>query len=146
MALYKTGLNRTPRRLKWTGIGGTTQDTSSSVIISVDSCPFPTQPFCSIWNGRIGDIRQTITPDFIKYSEFSAPNDRILTNESIFLSIISQIFRVEFSDSFSINIYLRYRMKVETESVQPIVPQFVSHGLPTIDHWMKTLGSEALLP
>ena len=42
--LYNTGANRTPWRVSRTGIDGATPDTSSSRIITVDSCTSPTPP------------------------------------------------------------------------------------------------------
>ena len=52
----------TPRRVSRTGIDRTTPDPSSSVISALARCISTTTPSGFIWNGSIGNMRQTNTP------------------------------------------------------------------------------------
>ena len=93
----------------------------------------PPPPYCCIWNFRIGNIRQTTTPSFIKSSELNAPIDRTLTNDFIFPFVRSHILWDELSGSSSWDLYLCCKINVTIESVKSRGPQFVIHRLPTID-------------
>ena len=58
----------------------------------------------------------------------NAPIDIRLTNDFILLSVSIQIICDEFTNISSRDLYLRCRMNVATDYVQPM-----SHGIPTID-------------
>ena len=62
----------------------------------------------------------------------NATINRIFTNDSIFLSVSIQILCDEYYDISSRYLYLRCRMNVVTNSIQPTGSQFVIHGLHNI--------------
>ena len=66
--------------------------------------------------------------------------DKILPNYSNAPSVVSQILRDELSFSFGRNLYLRCRMDVATDTVQPMGPQLVIHELLTIDTLNEKIG------
>ena len=133
---YRTGAKSTPKIMIRTGIDGSTPDVSGNVISAVDICPSTTPTYVCIWNGSIGNIGKTVTgtkPSFRDTSELHTYIGGILTNNSNFLSVGSQIICDELSVSSGKNIYLRCRMDVTAETVHPMGTQLVSHGLTTID-------------
>ena len=83
---------------------------------------------------------QTNTQNFTENSEFHTSIGIILSNDSNLPSIGSQIIHDEFSVSSGSNIYSCCTMDVVSETVQPMVPQLVIHGLPTINTLNKNNG------
>ena len=156
-----TGTNRTPRRIRKTGIDGitpvhigirktSTPDPSviSGTSINRTSTPDPSgisgisaDPTCGIsvtsvalpsgglWSPRIGNIRQLNTAV-----------DRTFSNDPIVPPVSTQLFGDELSGSSSRNIYIFCRIKIVTESVNPVAPQFVNHGLSTVKASKKSSG------
>ena len=90
---YNTGENRTPQIVSRTGIDWSTPIYSGSRISYVAICTSPTPPSICIFNGIIGNIWQTNTPNFREISELHTSIDRILTNDSIAPSAVIQIIR-----------------------------------------------------
>ena len=62
--LYNMGENRNPRRVRRTNVDVSTPDSSGSGTSDVASCPRTTPCFVFIWNGSIGNMMQTTTPNF----------------------------------------------------------------------------------
>ena len=92
-APYNTGANRTPWRFIRTGINGSIPSASGIVARVVTICTIPNPPYLCIWNGTIGNIRQTTTPNFRETSEFHTSIYRILSNDSNAWSLGSNILR-----------------------------------------------------
>ena len=137
---YNTVANRTPRRVSSTVIYGSTPDASGRGTSYVPRCNSPSPPSVFICNFSIGNIGHTTTPNCRENSKFHASVDRILSIFSNEPSIGSQILRDEFYFGSVKNLYLRCRMEVAEETVQPMGPKLVSHGLPTIDTFKENSG------
>ena len=127
------GVNGTPQRINRAGIDWYTPYYSGSVTIAVAICTSKTPPYVCIWNGSIVNIWKTTTPSFRETSELHNSIERRLSNDSNDTSVSSKIFRDKLSVTSGRNIKLCCKMDVAAETVQPIQPQIVSHGLPTID-------------
>ena len=126
----------TPCRISRNGIDGYTPYYSGSGTSAVAICPSPTPPSVFIWNDSIGNIGHTVThttPSFRYTHELDNFIDRIFTKYSNVTSFVSQILRDELFISSGRNIYSLCRMEVAADTLKPMVPQLVSHGLPTID-------------
>ena len=133
MTPYSTGLNITPHRVSRTDLDGSTPVASYSGNSALASCPSPIPIYVCIWNGIIGNIGQTNTPNFRETSENHVSIHRIFSNYSNVPSIGSQILYDKFLISSSRDIYAHCGVGVALETVQPMVPQLVRHNIPTID-------------
>ena len=127
------GDKKTPQRVSKTGIDGSTPAVSGSGTSDIASCHNPTSPSVCIWNGSIGNIRQTTTPNSRETSEFHTSFDRIFSNYYNAPSIGRHILHDELYVSSRRDIYFCCGTNVAAKIVQPMVSQLVSHGLPTID-------------
>ena len=143
---YNAGVNRTPRKIIRAVIDGSTPFTSGtrsvhgSGISDVCPSPPPCAPPSVLCNNIIGNIRQTTTPNLRYINELTSPIDRSLTNDTIELSVSSQILSDEFPDSSSYDLSSRCRMNFAEETGQTVAPQFLIHGIPTIDTLDENCG------
>ena len=137
---YNTGSNSNPRRFIRTGIYGYIPADIVSGTSVVDRYPIPIPPSFCICNVSIGNIGQTTNPNFRETSELHVSIDIIFSNDSNVLSVGSQILHDELSVSSRRNLYSHCRMDVTAETVQPMVPQLVSHGIPIIDTLNENSG------
>ena len=137
-AAYNVGGKRTPQRIRSTGVDGSTpvtsvnRDVDGSGIGTVCPSPPPCAPPSILWNKKIGNIWKTTTPNIRDTNELTSPIDRILNNDTIAPSITSQIIGGEFSNISSFDLYSRCRMNFTADTGQPVAPQFLNHGIPTI--------------
>ena len=81
MTKYNTGENKTTQRVSCTGINGSNTAASDSGTSAVASFTSPTPPSVLNWNGSIGNIRKTDTPNFRETSELQTSIDRIFSND-----------------------------------------------------------------
>ena len=133
---YNMGVNRTNRRVSRTGVKGSNPSDSGSGNSAVDRCPSPTPPYICICNGSIWNIGQTVNgsiPSLRDTSKFHTSIDGRFPNDYNVMSVVSQIIVEEFSVSYGSNTSPRSRMDVTAETVQPMGPQLIIHGLLTID-------------
>ena len=144
--LYSTGPNSSPKRVIKTGIDGSTPDASGSGTNDVDICPIPTPPSVCIWDVSVVNKGQNTTPNFRETSELLIYIDRRLSNDSDVPSVGSQIIRDKLSISSGRDNYSQCSMDVAAETIQPMGPQLVTHGLLTIDTLKKFLISVSPLP
>ena len=134
---YNAGDNRTPLRNSRTGVYNSTPVNSKTTDVYGGSgisavCPSPapcSQPSV-IWDNSIENIRKSNTPNLKETKKLNTAFDR---NFTIVPYISSQILGYELSDSSSCNFDWRCRMNFSEENGQLREPQFVSHGIPTID-------------
>ena len=136
-------VNSTTWRISRTGINGSTPAVSGSVTNAVDICTSTTLPSICSWSVSIGNKGQTITdttPSFRDTSKFHTSIDGILYNDSNVPSIVSKIIHDKFSVSSRRNLNLRSRMDVAAETIQPMGPQLILHGIPTIDKFNEKDG------
>ena len=78
-------------------------------------------------------IGQTTTPYFRKTSLLHTSIDIILSNNFNSPSVGIQILHDELSVSYGSILSSCFRMEVAADTVQPLGPQLVSHGIPNID-------------
>ena len=90
---YNMGANRIPRRVRKNGIYGSTPVTSDSGTSAFSCCPIPTPPSICIWNGSIGNIGKTTTPNFRETIELHTSIDRIFFNDYNVPSVVIHIPR-----------------------------------------------------
>ena len=126
-------MNRTPWRVISTGINGCIPAASGSGTSSFSICVSSSPLSVCIWNARIGNIEQTNIPSFSKTIELHTSINIILSNISNASSVGIQVLRDELSISSEKNLYLRLSMDITADTIQPMGPQLVSHGLLTID-------------
>ena len=140
MTKYNTGEKKTTQRVSCTGINGSNTAASDSGTSAVASFTSPTPPYVFNWNGRIGNIRQTATPNFRETSELQTSIDRIFSNDYNAPSVGSKIIHDELSVSSRRDFYSCCRMNIVAETIQPMVPQTISHGLLNIDIFNENDG------
>ena len=83
---------------------------------------------------------QPTSPNSIDPDEFNADVDRKLSNYPIALPIITQVFGDKLSDISRRDLYTQCRVNLATESVNPVAPQFVNHGLSAVNTLNKSAG------
>ena len=152
--------NRTPQIISSTVVDGTTPVHSG---ISETSTPYPSAisrtridgnsaptcgisgtsgisgasagpPYGSLWSPRIGNIRQSTSQNFRESDELNADVDRKFSNYPIAPPVSTQVFGDKLSYSYIMYLYMHCRVNLATESVNPMAPQFVHHGLSTVTH------------
>ena len=134
---------KTHWRIGRTGIDGYTPDISENGNSAVAIYTSTTPPYVYIWNGSIRNIGQNVTsntPYSRDTSELHTSIDGRLPNDSDILPVISQIIYDKLYVSSGRNINSRRRTDVTDETVQPMGPQLVRHGLPNIDTLNENSG------
>ena len=140
-----TGTNRAPWRVIRNGIYGTNpvqsemSGTSTPAYsgISGTSADTPSGGLCI---PRIGNIRQSSSPNFRNSDGLNADVDRNLSNDPIVPPISTQVFGQELSDSSRRDIYTCFRVNLAKKYLQPMGPQFVNHGISIIHRLNKSSG------
>ena len=116
-----------PSVISGTIIDGTSSPTCG--IIGTNTSP----PSSGLWILRIGNIRQSDSPNFRKSDELNADINRDFSNDPIATPIITQVLCDELSNRSIRDINSLCRTNLVTESVNPVAPQFLNHGLSTVD-------------
>ena len=135
ITVYNTVANKNTWRVSKNGLDGSTPPNGGSgtsyVVGSIPDFSYCTSqnPPSVLWNGTIWKYKANYYPKFQGNSEFKTHIDRRFSNDSNAMSVVSQIFFDELSLSYERDICSCCRIGVTIETVQPMVPQLVSHGL-----------------
>ena len=133
-ALDRTGPNRTPRQVSRTGVDGKTSSLRGVYVTSA----FP--PSGSLWSPRIVNKRQSTSPNFWKYDEFNTAVNGNLPYNLIVSPVLTQVFSDKLSNSSIRDLYTSCGMHLATDHANTMAPQFVTHGLSTINELNKGYG------
>ena len=127
-------------------ISGTSTPDPIGIIGTSDAPPFvisetsSSPPYCGLWSPRIGNIQQSTSPNFINSDELNATVYRKFSNDPIVPPVSTQVFGDKLSNSPIRDIYTRCRLNLATESVNPVAPQLMNHGLSAVDELNKISG------
>ena len=140
MTAYNAGANWNPLKIRSTGVDRSNPVNSGTRTVDGGSgigavCPSitPCAPPSVLRDIRIGNIHQNTTPNLSDTKELKSPIGRNFTNDPIASSVSGQILGDELYDSSSCDIYSHFHMNFVADTRQPVAPQFVSQGIPTID-------------
>ena len=134
-------VNRTPRQVSLTAVGGSTPSDIGHAI-SIEHAPSPflivifgTSPPCGM-NGslQVANKCQPTYPALVwNTQQLDDVVDGKLPNDLDSASIFSKVMGYKLSDGSSDDLYLRYRMEFLADVVQTQTPQFMDMGLPAIN-------------
>ena len=88
----------------------------------------------------IGNIQQSASPNFRNSDELNAVVDINFSNDPIVPSFRTQVFGDKISDISSRYIYMRCRLNLVAESVNPVAPQFMNNRLSVVISLNKSTG------
>ena len=134
MAVDRTGPKVTPQKGSRTCVDRTTP--SLRRVFKTSNSP----PSGGLWSPGIVNKWQSTSPNFCKYDELGAAVDRSLSGNQITTPVIIQVFRDKLYDSSIRDIYARCGMHLKIDPINHVTPQFVTHGLSTIDTPNKYAG------
>ena len=126
-ALGRTVKNRTLQRVIRTGENRTTLALRG--ICGTGASP----PSGGLWGPGIVNKRQSTYPNSCKSNKLGASVDVNLSDIRLRNPVITQVFSDKLSKSYIRYIYVRCRMHLATDPINPVAPPFVTHGFSTID-------------
>ena len=89
--------------------------------------------------GEIGSLENFLSmaafnsSNFCKYDELNASIDRKFSNDPISPPISTNILGDKLSNNYRRDLYTRYRLNLATESVNPVAPNILNHGLSAVN-------------
>ena len=132
--MYRMGPNRTPPQVIRNDV-----DTTTSYLRGVcETSASP--PSGRFWSPGISNKRQYTSPNLWNSDEFGAAVDRNFFGNPIITPVLIQVFNDKLSNSSSRDIYARCNMHLAMDPFNPVIPQFVTHGLSTVNTLNKGTG------
>ena len=150
--------NRTLRRISRTGVDGSipisstiqsgmwkysTPDYNESIGTSItigNSDTSTAPPYGLNVIPKIGDTRQSPTPDLRDFDKLDTSIDGKFTNNLVTPSILTNVISDKLSNSPIWDIYVRVGMHLVADPVNSVTPQFVDLGFSTVDALDKGAG------
>ena len=158
------GTNRTPQKIRRTGIDGTTpvhsgisetytpdfSDNSGTRINGINgtttlapiviSGTSATPPACGLWSPRISNIWKSTPQNLRKSDKLNAAVYGKFSNNLIALNNFTKLFIEKLYDSSRSDLYEHCRFHLATDPVNSVEPQFVNPGLSAINALNKGAG------